>query len=134
MKIALFTGIYPPEIGGPAEYAKNLVDVWNAGGYDVLVKVFSKFNKFPTGLRHLLYFFYILPSVISSDYILILDTFSCALPAVLAGLLFDKKMLLRTGGDFLWEAYVERTGDLVLLRDFLVLLEFLRIYLCLSCR
>ena len=47
-----------------------------------------------------------------------LDTFSVAFPAVCAARLCGKKMIIRTGGDFLWEFYVERTGDLVLLRDF----------------
>jgi len=32
--------------------------------------------------------------------------------------LFRGTFVIRTGGDFLWESYVERTGDLVLLRDF----------------
>lgn len=118
MRITLVTGIYPPEIGGPAEYAENLSKVWIASGHIVSVKVFSSFNFFPTGVRHLVYFFYILPSVIRSDVIIALDTFSVALPAVVASLIFGKKIILRTGGDFLWEAYVERTGDLVLLKDF----------------
>ncbi len=46
------------------------------------------------------------------------DTFSAALPALCAAKLCGKKIILRTGGDFLWERHVERTGDLVLLRDF----------------
>jgi glycosyltransferase involved in cell wall biosynthesis len=33
-------------------------------------------------------------------------------------MLMRKKYIIRTGGDFLWESYVERTGDLVLLREF----------------
>jgi len=112
------TGIYPPEIGGPAEYAKNLALVWRKEKHEVSVHVFSRFNFLFTGLRHLVYFFSILADVTFADVILVLDTYSCALPAVLAGRLFGKKIILRTGGDFLWEFYVERTGDLVLLRDF----------------
>ncbi len=118
MKIVIATGIYPPELGGPAEYAKNLADIWIEDGYKVDVKVFSKFNKFPSGIRHLIYLFYILPSVFKADFILALDTISCALPAVLASKLFGKKIILRTGGDFLWESYVERTDDRVLMRNF----------------
>jgi hypothetical protein len=118
MRITIATGIYPPEIGGPAEYAKNLKDIWVSNGHKVKVRVFSRFNFLPTGVRHLVYFLYILPSVAMSDCVLALDTFSSALPAVLASKLFGKKIILRTGGDFLWEAYVERTWDLVLLRNF----------------
>ena len=118
MKILIATGIFPPEIGGPAEYAKNLQEIWTRQGHAVSVKIFSKFNKIPTGLRHLVYFFYILRKAVSADFIVCLDTFSAALPTVLWAVLFNKKIFLRTGGDFLWETYVERTGDLVLLKDF----------------
>jgi hypothetical protein len=118
MKILIATGIYPPDIGGPSEYAKNLGDVWRKSGHSVKIATFSRFNFLPTGLRHLVFFFYILPSVLTSDFILILDTFSAALPTVIASLIFGKETILRTGGDFLWEGYVERTNDMVLLREF----------------
>lgn len=116
--IVISTGIYPPEIGGPAEYAKNLAEVWRSQGYAVNVEIFSKFNWIPTGLRHLVYFFYIIPRILVADYIFVIDTFSAALPTVFLCWLLNRKVVLRTGGDFLWEAYVERTGDKVLLRDF----------------
>lgn len=118
LSICIATGIYPPELGGPAEYAKNLKEVWLSQGYDVFVNVFSRFNHLPTGIRHVVYFFTLLKKVWQSDFVFILDTFSAALPAVTAAKIFGKKTILRTGGDFLWEAYVERTGDRVLLRDF----------------
>ena len=118
MRILITTGIYPPEIGGPAEYAKNLKETWTGESHKVSVKVFSHFNFLPTGVRHLVYFLYILPAVIKSDFVLTLDTFSAALPSVLAARILGKKIILRTGGDFLWESYVERTGELVLLRNF----------------
>ncbi len=118
MNITISTGIYPPELGGPAEYAKNLADVWRSQGNTVRVNVFSRFNHIPSGIRHIIYFFSVIPSVFSSDMILVLDTFSAALPTIIAAKIFRKKVILRTGGDFLWEAYVERTGDLVFLRNF----------------
>ncbi len=118
MRIFIATGIFPPEIGGPAQYALNLRDIWEKNGHQVSVKVFSKWNQFPTGLRHFLYFLSILHDVVRADFVLILDTYSCALPTTMACRLFRKKMILRTGGDFVWEAYIERTGDLVTLPQF----------------
>ena len=118
MKILIATGIYPPEIGGPAQYALNLKDIWTKEGHGVKVDVFSRFNFLPTGIRHIAYFFYILPDVFSADFILVLDTYSCAFPTVFASRLFRKKVVLRTGGDFLWESHVERTRKPVLLRNF----------------
>lgn len=118
LSICIATGIYPPELGGPAEYAKNLASVWESQGHSVSVKVFSRFNYLPTGLRHCVYFLSLCVSVWKADFVFILDTFSAALPAVVISKIFRKKTILRTGGDFLWEGYVERTGDLVLLKDF----------------
>jgi glycosyltransferase involved in cell wall biosynthesis len=118
MRILIATGIYPPEIGGPAQYAKSLQEAWTKDGHEVSVKAFSRHNSLPTGMRHIAYLFSIWPEARKADLVFALDTFSAALPAVFASKVFGKKIILRTGGDFLWEAYVERTGDLVLLRNF----------------
>lgn len=117
MNILITTGIYPPEIGGPAQYAKNLKDEWIKQGHNVSVRIFGKFQKYPWGLRHVIFFFYIIPSVIQSDHIVALDAFSAGVVTV-ASKLFSKKIVFRTGGDMLWELYTERTGDAVLLKDF----------------
>lgn len=118
MKILICTGIFPPQLGGPAKYAKNLADVWKAGGNTVAVKTYTVEHSLPTGIRHLYYFFKIIPAVLKADVVFALDTFSVGFPAVLATRIFGKPIVIRTGGDFLWEGYVERTGNLVLLKDF----------------
>lgn len=117
MKILIITGIYPPEIGGPAEYAKNLRDVWTGQGHNVSVRIFGKFKWIPWGLRHIVFFFYIIPAVSLADCVFALDAFSAGVVLV-ASKIFSKKVIFRTGGDMLWESYTERTSDLVLLRDF----------------
>ncbi|MEQ1500194.1 MAG: hypothetical protein ABL917_02355 [Parcubacteria group bacterium] len=118
MNILITTGIYPPKIGGPAQYAKNLNEVLGGLGHRVTIKTFTIENYLPTGLRHLWFFVKIIPSVLGSDLVLSLDTFSVGFPSVCATKIFGKKIIIRTGGDFLWEGYVERTGDKVLLSDF----------------
>ncbi|MDP3962763.1 MAG: hypothetical protein Q8Q03_02780 [bacterium] len=118
MRILIATGIYPPAIGGPAKYAENLKNEWEKMGHSVKVKTYGLEHNLPTGIRHLYYFLKIIPAVLRSDFIYALDTFSVGLPSALAAVIFVKKMVLRSGGDFLWEGYVERTGDLVLLKDF----------------
>lgn len=119
IKILISTGIYPPAIGGPALYAKSLFEEFQRGGHVTRIKTFGSIErKLPSGLRHLFYFFKIVPAVVRSDVIIALDTFSVGLPSVFAALLFGKKIIIRTGGDFLWEGYVERTGQMVLLRNF----------------
>jgi glycosyltransferase involved in cell wall biosynthesis len=113
MRILIATGIYPPEIGGPAYYAKNLAEALRKRGHTVDIGTFGALKMLPIGLRHAALFLRFLPQVAKADHVIALDTFSAALPAYFAAKLFRKKLIVRTGGDFLWEQYVERTGDLL---------------------
>lgn len=117
-RILITTGIFPPEIGGPAQYAKNLRDTFEKMGHVVGVKTYGTEGKLPTGLRHLFFFIKVIPSLLSADAVFILDTFSVGLPTIFACKIFGKSGIIRTGGDFLWEQYVERTKKKVLLRNF----------------
>jgi len=118
MKILITTGIYPPAIGGPAQYAKNLAQALERAGHKVRVARYTFEYRLPTGLRHLWFFCKILFSAARADFVIALDTWSVGLPSVAAGAVFGTPVIIRTGGDFLWEFYVERTGDLVLLKNF----------------
>lgn len=118
MNILITTGIYPPQIGGPAQYAKNLAETFRAQGYTVAVRTYKLERLLPMGVRHVLFFFRSLFAMLGADTVVALDTFSVAFPTVCAAVILRKKVLIRTGGDFLWEFYAERTGDLVLFRDF----------------
>lgn len=118
MKILIASGIYPPDIGGPAQYARNLYETWKKQGYDVKVAAYRWERAFPPLVRHFLYLSKIIRKGWNADLILVLDTWSAAVPAMYACALMRKKYVIRTGGDFLWETYTERTGDMVLFRDF----------------
>lgn len=118
MKILIATGIYPPDIGGPAQYVKNIETVWKDQGHVVRIVSFRLEKKLPTIIRHFWYTFRLLFQMIGSDMVVAMDTFSAGVPAVFVAKILRKKIIIRTGGDFLWESYVERTGDLVLLRNF----------------
>jgi glycosyltransferase involved in cell wall biosynthesis len=118
MKILIATGIYPPDIGGPAQYARNLYDNWKKEGHDVKVAAYRWERAFPPIIRHFLYFLKVIRKGWNADLILVLDTWSAAVPTMFACKLMRKKYIIRTGGDFLWESYIERTGDMVLFKDF----------------
>src|SRR3989344_2602905 len=118
MKILISTGIYPPHIGGPAKYARSLKEELEKGGHSVKVKTYYLEHHLPIGIRQTLFFLKIIPAIFWTDFVFALDTFSVGLPSTLLCKILNKKIIMRTGGDFLWEKYVERTGDLVLLRDF----------------
>lgn len=110
MRIVIATPLYPPEVGGPSYYASGLADALRKKGHVVRVVPFGWLKRLPVGIRHIAYGFRVLTAVIASDVIIALDTFSVALPAVFIAQMFRKNILIRTGGDFLWEHYVERTG------------------------
>lgn len=120
MRIFIATGIYPPKIGGPAQYAKSLKETFSKSGHRVKVSTFHLENYLPAGIRHIFFFLKIIPTILMTDFILALDTFSVGLPSVLAAKIFGKAIIIRTGGDFLWEQYVERTGKKVLFRNFYI--------------
>ena len=118
MRILIASGIYPPDIGGPAQYARNLYETWKAAGHEVKVAAYRWERAAPPILRHFLYFLKIFRKGWNADMIVVLDTWSAAVPTMYACAFMGKKYILRTGGDFLWENYVERSGDMVLFKDF----------------
>lgn len=118
MRILIASGIYPPDIGGPAQYARNLYETWRKQGHDVKVAAYRWERIAPPGFRHLLFLTKIIRKGWNADMILVLDTWSAAVPTMIACALMRKKYIVRTGGDFLWETYVERSGQPILFRDF----------------
>jgi len=118
MRIVIATGIYPPEVGGPAYYAQGIAEAFKKSGHTVDVVTYGALKKFPSGIRHIAYALRLLPHMFSADVVIALDTFSVAVPAAFVSRLFRKAFIIRTGGDFLWESYVERTGELIPLPHF----------------
>lgn len=118
-KILIATGIYPPSIGGPAQYAYELEKVWKSAGYKVTVKYFGKIEKvLPSGIRHIYFLIKSVWSFLNANKIFVLDTWSAALPIATLCFFTRKKFIIRTGGDFLWESYLERTKKKILFSNF----------------
>lgn len=118
MKILFAAGIYPPQIGGPAQYAYSLNQEFKKLGVDTYVLRYSSLLGLPFFIRGPLYFLKLLVYGLRSDVILGFDSLSVGLPSVLAGRLLGKKVILRLGGDFLWEQYIERTREKIPLSQF----------------
>lgn len=118
MNILIATGIYPPATSGPAQYAAALEREWAARGHKATVVTYHFEHLLPSGLRHALFFFRVLPAVARADVVVALDTFSVGVPAVAAARLLWRKIIIRTGGDFLYEQFVQRTGEKILLSKF----------------
>lgn len=118
MKILIATGIYPPQVGGPAYYAKGLEEALGEAGHETKVVTYGALIRLPAGLRHTAFFARLLPKLLWADKVIALDTFSVAWPLALATRFVRVPFVLRTGGDFVWEEYLERTGEDTLLKDF----------------
>ena len=118
MKIVIATGIYPPEIGGPSEYARQLLDTLLVQDHDAKVVTYGDLKNLPTGFRHFMYFCRLITEAHDTQYLITLDAFSVGLPALLFAKLFRKKIVVRMAGDFLWESYVNRRRESVLLSEF----------------
>lgn len=111
MNIMIATAIYPPEVGGPSFYAAALEDSLVKAGHAVRVVRYGRLKTLPTGLRHLLYALRALTAARKADTIIVLDTFSTAVPVGFVAPLVRAPIVCRVGGDFVWERYVERTHD-----------------------
>lgn len=109
MKILITTGLSKSDIGGPFQYAHNLEREFKGLGHEVRIGQYYSVERA---------FFGIWPQAIWADKILALDTFSVGLPSILASRILRKKAIIRVGGDFLWSAYVNRTGEPIPLPDF----------------
>src|SRR5690348_850641 len=110
MKVLIATGIYPPEIGGPATYAALLNTELPKRGIETDVLPFREVRQYPKLLRHIIYLLKILKRARSADLIFSQDPVSTGLPAVFAGKILGKKVVLRIAGDYTWEQSAQRFG------------------------
>ncbi len=102
-KILIATGIFPPQIGGPATYSKLLLDKLPARGFEVTVVNFGDVLGLPKVLRHTVYFFKVLLHGVHADVIYAQDPVSVGLPAMFAAKILRKKFYLKVVGDYAWE-------------------------------
>lgn len=133
-KILIATGIYPPEIGGPAGYSKNLAEILSKNNIDVCVITYSdeEFYEIDKNLPYKLirikrtnkisnyfrYFVALVKNIRNFDIVYAFDYLSAGIPSVVACKAFNKKLVIRSGGDFIWESYLDKYKKGVKLKDF----------------
>ncbi len=108
MKILITTGVYPPDIGGPATYSKLLFDELPKRGIEVDVLSFGEVRFLPKIIRHIIYFFKILKKSKGVGIIYAQDPVSVGLPTMLASKILNKRFFIRIAGDYAWEQGVQR--------------------------
>ena len=133
MKVILATGIYPPEIGGPATYCRALAEEFSKRGWDVIVVTYARKHQAPSTkhqknsklqseswsvisisktfpiIRWFLYARTLRTHAHDADAVIAFSSVSAGVPLWLAHLKKPKK-ILRLGGDFFWERYTDRRG------------------------
>jgi glycosyltransferase involved in cell wall biosynthesis len=117
-KPLIASGIYPPDIGGPATYSQLIAREFSSRGIDVSVICYSdqkhdddeKFriirilrgNKL---FRYLLYFWNLLKLAKNYNIIYAQSPLSAGLPAMLVSKILRKKFVIKIVGDYAWEQY-----------------------------
>lgn len=121
MKILLATGIFYPDVGGPAIHVGKIAERLVVENYKVTVLTYgenSHQDKFPFDVirvsrKHNFIFRWVIYSVvlfyesIKSDLIYAFDSTAAGVPAFISSKLLFKPFLIRIGGDPIWERQVE---------------------------
>lgn len=118
-KILIATGIFPPDIGGPATYGAIIEHALKERGFSVEVLVYSRTGRgLPKGLRHFWYFLKLLPAVKRSEIVFALNAVSAGRPALFWATVFKKRFVVRIAGDYAWERAVAKGRTSMLIDDF----------------
>jgi len=117
IKLLIATGIYPPDIGGPATMLKSLAEVLGINGVKVNIITYSSVKGL-AGEAHVhrvikkrflsrpAYFLKMLLLALASDLVYVTDTYSVGWFAYVIKKLTGKKYLVRFAGDSAWETSV----------------------------
>jgi len=109
-RLLVATGIYPPDIGGPATYTVLLEQELPKRGFKVDHLAFTEFRKKPKVIRHIVYFWKCFWLAGKFDIIYAQDPVSVGLPSLIAARLRRKKFFIRVAGDYAWEQAAQRFG------------------------
>lgn len=131
MKIVLASGIYPPDLGGPATYVANLAREFARLGHDVTVVTYGEQNeerregadqwwtvivvqrKGGVLRRWRRYAWALRRAAAKADVVEAMSSISVGMPLWMSRVRHPKR-ILRLGGDFFWERYTDSGGVLPL--------------------
>lgn len=133
-RILITTGIFPPDIGGPASYSKTLAERMSKN-FKVAIVTYSSvksykedkdlpypviriWKKIPKGLRHFIFFQKVISNAKKSDVIFSLNLVSAGVPSLIAAKMLKKKIYVKVVGDYAWEIAVNKGKTSFLINDF----------------
>jgi glycosyltransferase involved in cell wall biosynthesis len=111
--VLVATGIFAPDIGGPATHSGLVITElrrrnWRA--YLVTYGPAGVSRRIPRGVRHAVYLLQCLVRARRADLVYAQDAVSAGLPALLAAKLLRRTFVVRVPGDYAWEQAVQRFG------------------------
>jgi glycosyltransferase involved in cell wall biosynthesis len=133
MKLLFATGIYPPEIGGPASFTRQMAHALVSRGVHVEVVTYgdtqtetsSEWNIHVVSrrggvlVRYLRYAIATWKAARSCDIVFLQGPVSEGLPGTIGAWLAGKPTLMKIVGDYAWEQYQQRTEHPELLDEFI---------------
>lgn len=135
-KILITTGIFPPDIGGPATYGELLAGALSDRGFKVCVLTYSKklrtdgydakykfkvvrvWGKWPIWVKHFIFGIKLLGLARKYDIVYALNVWSAGFPSLIVSKVFKKKIIIRVVGDYAWEVGVGKGKVGILIDDF----------------
>jgi glycosyltransferase involved in cell wall biosynthesis len=118
MRVLIATGLYPPDIGGPATHTVFLEKHASRLGLELTVVPFGRVRRYPSLIRHIVYLLLLITKSKGVDVLYALDTISVGVPAMLVSMLMRKPLILRVPGDYAWEQGQQRYGITETLDEF----------------
>ncbi len=121
MKVLLATGIFYPDVGGPAIHVRKIAERLSGEGFDVTVlaygddhesrdlgfKVKRISRNYHKIIQWFLYFFYTIKFASGARLVYAFDPTAAGIPACISSWIFGKPFIIRIGGDPIWEREVE---------------------------
>ena len=135
-RVLITTGIFSPDIGGPATYGEVIANALIARGFKICVLTYSKrfraknfdlkykfkvirvWGKWPIWVKHFVFGIKLLGLASKHDSILALNVWNAGFPSLIVSKIFKKKFILRIVGDYAWEVGVGKGKIVILMDDF----------------
>ncbi len=110
VQLLIATGLYLPDIGGPATYTRMLEEILPAHNFTITTVTFTSVRHLPKVIRHIVFTWRLLKVAAGKDIIYALDPVSVGVPALMVAWCTRKYFIVRLGGDYAWEQGQQRFG------------------------
>jgi len=135
MKVVIASGIYPPDIGGPATYSQLIAGEFTKRNIDVSIVCYSdkKYEEMDKNdsfrvvrvarknfllFRYLVYFWNLFKLAKKCDTVYAQGPLGAGLPALVVTKILGKKFIVKIVGDYAWEQGVNQFGVKNLIEEF----------------